>query len=143
MTNTITTTPSATSVIEPSFSFSPFQSVTFVAGGGIQQTSPAVIIEQTTTFVASTSIFDTTGRLSIVSYYWDFGDGTISAGATATHKYIINNPHAVVTLRVTDNFGQVWSARSPIYLSGLGNPPTWNQRTIEWSNDNSTWASNA
>lgn len=39
---------------------------------------------------------------SIVSYEWDFGDGSTSSGATLEHKYSIAGTYTV-TLKVTDN----------------------------------------
>jgi PKD repeat protein len=45
-----------------------------------------------------------TGR-TIVSYDWNFGDGAIGAGRTATHKYGKANTYTVV-LTVTDNTGR-------------------------------------
>jgi PKD repeat protein len=45
-----------------------------------------------------------TGR-TIVSYDWNFGDGAIGAGRTATHKYGKANTYTVV-LTVTDNSGR-------------------------------------
>lgn len=40
----------------------------------------------------------------IVSYDWDFGDGSVATGASATHTYAVAGYHTV-TLTVTDNDG--------------------------------------
>ena len=56
-------------------------------------------INETVTFNASTS-FDQDG--TIVSYEWDFGDGTTGTGEIATHQYVESEVHQV-TLTVTDD----------------------------------------
>jgi PKD repeat protein len=55
--------------------------------------------EETVTFNASES-YDSDGY--IVSYAWDFGDGTNSTGEIATHTYADDGTYTV-TLNVTDN----------------------------------------
>jgi len=40
----------------------------------------------------------------IVSYFWDFGDGTNASGATASHSYVEDGEY-FVTLRIVDNEG--------------------------------------
>jgi len=42
----------------------------------------------------------------IVSYSWDFGDGTTASGVTVSHSYIDNGEYTV-TLTVTDDFGAI------------------------------------
>lgn len=49
-----------------------------------------------------TGSYDTNG--SIVSYQWDFGDGTTATGAVVTHSYALTGPYTA-TLTVTDNDG--------------------------------------
>jgi PKD repeat protein/C1A family cysteine protease len=53
-----------------------------------------------TVFFSSTGSSDPDG--SIVSYDWDFGDGTSATGATVTHTYLSAGNYGV-TLTVTDN----------------------------------------
>ncbi|NIN65976.1 MAG: PKD domain-containing protein [Anaerolineae bacterium] len=59
------------------------------------------IVGETVTFDASGS-YDPDGR--IVSYSWDFGDGTTGSGVTAAHSYEAAGTYSV-TLTVTDNDG--------------------------------------
>jgi len=67
-----------------------------VADAGPDQT---VLVNETVQFNGSGSC-DPDGE--IVSYYWDFGDGTTAAGVTPTHNYTVNGTF-IVTLSVTDN----------------------------------------
>jgi PKD repeat protein len=58
-------------------------------------------VNKTVTFDASAS-YDTNGH--IVSYYWEFGDGTNSTGMIVGHSYV-EAGHYIVRLTVTDNDG--------------------------------------
>jgi len=60
-------------------------------------------VGQTITFDASAS-YDPDG--SIISYEWDFGDGTTASGAVVSHAYASAGRYNV-TLNVTDNGGAV------------------------------------
>ncbi len=53
---------------------------------------------------------------SIVSYAWDFGDGTAANTATAGHTYTIAGIYTV-TLTVTDNMGATATAQSTVTCS--------------------------
>ena len=68
--------------------------------GFAQGTTPANVVA---TFDASSST-DPDGQ--VVSYFWNFGDGTTQTTSipTVTHKYATNGTYDV-TLRVTDNEG--------------------------------------
>ncbi|MEW6070811.1 MAG: PKD domain-containing protein, partial [Candidatus Thermoplasmatota archaeon] len=59
-------------------------------------------VNQEITFDGSAS-YDPDGY--IVSYIWDFGDGTTATGISATHAYSIGNKMYYVRLTVTDNDG--------------------------------------
>jgi serine protease len=68
-------------------------------------------------FDASTS-YDTDG--TIVSYAWDFGDGTSGSGITASHTFTEAGTYTV-TLRVTDDIGAVGSKTQDVEITVLTN----------------------
>ncbi len=59
---------------------------------------------------------------TIVSYGWDFGDGTTGAGATPQHKYAIAGTYTV-TLMVTDNDGHTGITSASLTVADAP-PPT-------------------
>jgi PKD repeat protein len=67
--------------------------------------------------------FDSNGSTdpdgSIVTFSWDFGDGTSATGATASHAYTAEGSYNV-TLTVTDNDGAMDSASTTVTV-GSGN----------------------
>lgn len=71
----------------------------------------------TVTYNASDS-YDPDG--TIVSYFWDFGDGTNNTGLTTTHAYADNGVYAV-KLTVTDNDGLTNTETKSITV--LNRPP--------------------
>jgi len=78
-------------------------------------TSPgSPIIGQIVNFNASQSR-PTPGR-TIVSYSWDFGDGTSGTGVNTTHAYAAVGTYTV-TLTVTDNAGQTGFATQTITVT--------------------------
>ena len=56
---------------------------------------------------------------SIVSYAWDFGDGTTGSGATAAHTYASNGAYTA-TLTVTDTRGATGAATAPVSVGVTG-----------------------
>jgi PKD repeat protein len=95
--------------------------LTVTAGGGTSTTSHTVTVDAPPilSFAASTTLatpfaavsFDAGGSTdpnpggSIASYTWNFGDGSLSAGAAAVHRFTAPGFYSV-TLTVTDDRGQ-------------------------------------
>ncbi|MCK4347292.1 MAG: PKD domain-containing protein, partial [Thermoplasmatales archaeon] len=75
-----------------------------------------VYVDEEVTFDASASS-DPDG--SIVSYEWDFGDGSTGSGETVTHKYSEQGDYAVI-LAVTDNDGAKGSDKIFVHVKGKG-----------------------
>jgi PKD repeat protein len=71
------------------------------------------VVTETVTFGASAS-HDPDG--TIVSYVWDFGDGTTGSGMTATHAYTAEGTYNV-TLTVTDDDGLKATAKLIVTVS--------------------------
>jgi len=69
-------------------------------------TAETVNTDESISFDASES-YDPDG--TIVSYSWDFGDGTTATGIIVSHAYEDNGSY-IVTLTVTDNDGATDSA---------------------------------
>ena len=88
----------------------------FTADFQLSTTSPAefenVLFEAT----------DTSGQ--VVTYAWDFGDGTTGTGRTVTHAYSSASTYTV-TLTVTDAYGRFTSAVQAVTV-GAGATPTAN-----------------
>jgi peptidylprolyl isomerase len=76
----------------------------------------AVYTTETVTFNGADS-YDTDGR--IVSYSWDFGDGSTATGATASHAYAQAGSYTVA-LTVTDDDGatDTMAANKNVYAAG-------------------------
>jgi len=77
------------------------------------ESAETVVVGQPIYFNASQS-YDPDG--SIVSYYWDFGDGTNATGATVQHAYADSGTY-IVTLTVTDNDGTTASASAEKFVA--------------------------
>jgi len=72
------------------------------------ESAESVFVNETISFNASAS-YDSDG--TIVSYFWDFGDGTNATGVTTTHFYTAVGTYTV-TLTVTDDDGATSSANA-------------------------------
>jgi PKD repeat protein len=81
------------------------------------ESAETVSTGETITFNASAS-YDPDG--SIVSYFWDFGDGTNATGVIVGHAYADNGTYTV-TLTVTDNDGATATANATKTV--LNRPP--------------------
>ncbi|MGH7742463.1 MAG: PKD domain-containing protein, partial [Candidatus Eiseniibacteriota bacterium] len=71
----------------------------------------------------STDASHSTSSNSIVSYRFDFGDGTVvgpQTGPTATHTYAVGNWTASV--RVTDSYGAIASASASVSVTSASDP---------------------
>jgi len=77
------------------------------------ESSEIVDTNETIHFDASGS-YDPDG--SIVSYFWNFGDGTNATGVTTSNSYTEDGVYTV-TLTVTDDDGDIGSANSTITVS--------------------------
>ncbi len=78
----------------------------------------SVTVGGTASFDGSNS-YDTDGG-TIVSYQWDFGDGTTGTGVTTSHPYITENTYRV-RLTVTDNDGK--TGTNYVTVTVQGDPP--------------------
>lgn len=59
---------------------------------------------------------------TIISYGWDFGDGSSATGQTSNRNYLADGSYAV-TLSITDNFGASSSTTQQISVSAAAPPP--------------------
>jgi len=58
---------------------------------------------------------------TIVSYVWDFGDGTTGTGVTASHEYVEDGNYQI-TLTVTDDDGESASAETTVTIETEAEP---------------------
>jgi len=72
------------------------------------------VIENNAVFFDASASYDPDG--TIVSYVWDFGDGTSATGVTAEHVYTSEGKHSV-TLTLTDNDGDYVSETENIVVN--------------------------
>lgn len=78
------------------------------------------LIPLTTSFSGAGST-DSDG--TIVSYTWDFGDGSVASGLTASHQYVTSGTYTA-TLTVTDDFGDIGKAQVTISATATALPTT-------------------
>lgn len=127
MSLTTVTGPSPTpSAVLVTFGWTPAGTFTYTAPDSIVMTAPSAAVNTsltfttTTTITTATTIIGTTepsGPLTLIELRWDFGDGVIAYGNSATHTYKLANPNAQTVLRVTDSKGRYWFSRATMYLS--------------------------
>ena len=75
---------------------------------------------------------DTDG--TIVSFAWDFGDGSSGSGASTTHTYAGQGTYTV-TLTVTDNKGATGTTSSNVVVTAPNVPPTARISVTQTAND--------
>ena len=102
-------------------------SQTIQVGSANQAPSAAFVFSPTNPAVNGWVQFDGSGSVdpdgSIVSYSWDFGDGTSGTGAVAWHRFTAPGTH-LVTLTVQDNNGVSDSTSQAIQVGATSLPPT-------------------
>jgi hypothetical protein len=54
--------------------------------------------------------------VSILEYFWDFGDGATGYGPVVTHTYEVADPTTSISLRVLDSLGRSYSASKSLSL---------------------------
>jgi len=70
---------------------------------------------------SDSSVVSDCGACSIVSYAWNFGDGTTGTGLTTSHEYTVAGTYNVI-LTVTDSNGNIAYASVTITVTGVGVP---------------------
>ncbi len=60
------------------------------------------------------------GLIGIVTYEWDFGDGTNGYGQNPTHSYSASGVY-YTTLTITKNYGETYQDIAPVYINQEGN----------------------
>ena len=71
----------------------------------------------------ATASYDPDG--TVVSYGWDFGDGTTGTGITTSHTFTSSTNHTyTVILTVTDNGGKTGSISGFVVINGAPNGTT-------------------
>ncbi len=54
--------------------------------------------------------------VTILEYFWDFGDGHVGHGPTVTHTYEVADPDTAISLTVLDSLGREWSTSKALSL---------------------------
>ena len=97
-------------------SIDPSQPITIIATTNIPP-QPSFVFSPVSPYVGQEVTFDASGSTdpdgTIVSYEWDFGDGTTGTGVTVTHVYTAPGTYTV-TLTVTDDRGATATLTRPI-----------------------------
>jgi PKD repeat protein len=114
------TTYSVTLTVKDAFarSVSTIKSVTVVSGGTPTATftfSPSSPNLGDTVFFNATASTAPAGR-KVVSYAWNYGDGSTGAGATVSHKFDVAGSYRV-SLTVTDDRGAVGTSNQSVTVA--------------------------
>lgn len=54
--------------------------------------------------------------VTVLEYFWDFGDGHTGHGPTVTHTYEVADPDTGISLTVLDSLGREWSTQKALSL---------------------------
>jgi PKD domain-containing protein len=119
---------SPTPPVLPNFTWSPTGGeVTYIANGLVYPpaapngfptlySGSATPTNTAITFTASGSTTFLQSNVFAILYSWNFGDGTVGYGISATHTFLNAVPGLQVSLQVTDNLGRIWSCAQQISL---------------------------
>ena len=55
-------------------------------------------------------------EVTILEYFWDFGDGHVGHGPIVTHTYEVADPDTAISLTVLDSLGREWSTQKALSL---------------------------
>ncbi len=83
-----------------------------------------ILITFTCTVMGMSVMVDASGNVMdppIVSYDWNWGDGSMGTGVVAVHTYLVSGTYDI-TLTLTDSFGQTYSTTRTVPVGG-GQPP--------------------
>jgi PKD repeat protein len=87
-----------------------------------------ISLSSATPSIGETIFFNGSGSTDpdgwIVSYLWDFGDGTGASGVQATHAYATSGTY-LVHLMVSDNQGLAHTTSRTVVVSSSAPPPPW------------------
>jgi hypothetical protein len=68
-------------------------------------------------------LVDTGIPVTVIEWFWDFGDGVTATGNDASHTYRYANLSTVAHLRATDSQGrQAWSSMNLMLQGDVANP---------------------
>lgn len=85
--------------------------------------SPSAPLVNTTVFFNAAASTAAPGR-KIISYKWDFGDGTSATGITTSHKFKKDGTTYVVNLTVTDDAGKKGNVNHEVAVGVVVTEPT-------------------
>jgi len=92
----------------------------------------------TSKYVNNSILFDASGSYDIdgfiVSYEWDFGDGTTGSGISITHTYNKSGEYNV-TLTITNNIGEIFTKNIIVKIGSEGEFVGLGKQTTKFTNN--------